>query len=87
VLETVVEGVTGCFWAGEPSDLAAAVLEFDDTAIDPQACVRQAARFDSTSFRRGLRAEVELARAGISDGVATRRAPARSRTRADLPSK
>ena len=78
-METVLDGVTGRFWHGEPADLAAAVLEFDDTAIDPQACVRQAARFDSTSFRRGLRREVELARAGLSDGNGPRQLPAGTR--------
>jgi glycosyltransferase involved in cell wall biosynthesis len=60
-LETIVDGVTGCFWSGGPADLAAAVLEFDDAAIDPLACVAQATRFDSSSFRRGLQREVEAA--------------------------
>jgi glycosyltransferase involved in cell wall biosynthesis len=60
-LETIVDGVTGCFWSGGPAELAAAVLAFDDAAVDPQACVRQAARFDSCSFRRGMRREVGAA--------------------------
>jgi glycosyltransferase involved in cell wall biosynthesis len=60
-LETVVEGVTGCFWSGGPDELAAAVRAFDDGAVDPQACVRNAARFDAAVFRRRMRAEVERA--------------------------
>jgi glycosyltransferase involved in cell wall biosynthesis len=60
-LETIVDGVTGCFWSGWAADLAAAVLAFDDSAIDPQACVRQAARFDSRSFRRRMHEEVAVA--------------------------
>lgn len=61
VLETVVDGVTGCFWSGSADELATAVLEFDDAAIDPQACVAQATRFDSSAFRRGILLEVEMA--------------------------
>ena len=61
VLETIMDGVTGCFWAGQPADLAAAVLQFDDGAIDPEACLRQAARFDSTGFRQGLQREIDAA--------------------------
>jgi glycosyltransferase involved in cell wall biosynthesis len=60
-LETIVDGVTGCFWAGGAAELADAVLSFDDTAVDPAACVRQAARFDSRNFRRGLLREVDAA--------------------------
>ena len=63
-LETVVEGVTGTFFAGGPAQLAAAIRGFDDGAIDPAACRRNAERFDSSNFRRGIRAEVELASAG-----------------------
>src|SRR6202035_2033910 len=32
-LETVVDGVTGCFWSGGPEELARAILEFDDAAV------------------------------------------------------
>ena len=35
-LETVIDGVTGCFWSGGPSELAAAVRAFDDAAVDPR---------------------------------------------------
>jgi glycosyltransferase involved in cell wall biosynthesis len=61
VLETIVDGVTGCFWSGGPADLAAAVLSFDDAAVDPQACVQQAARFDSQSFQRGMSRQIAAA--------------------------
>ncbi len=57
-LETVLEGVTGQLWAGGPADLARAVLEFDDAAVDPQACVKNARRFDGDAFIRGMLAEV-----------------------------
>lgn len=62
-LETVIDGVTGCFWAGGPGELAQAVLRFDDSRIDPEACISNAARFDSESFREGLLAVVDEARA------------------------
>jgi glycosyltransferase involved in cell wall biosynthesis len=60
-LETIVEGVTGCFWSGGPDELAAAILGFDDADIDPEACVRHAARFDSRAFEEGMRHEVAMA--------------------------
>jgi glycosyltransferase involved in cell wall biosynthesis len=60
-LETVVDGVTGCFWSGGPMDLVQAVREFDDAAADPQVCARNAARFDASVFRRRMRAEVDAA--------------------------
>jgi glycosyltransferase involved in cell wall biosynthesis len=63
-LETVLDGVTGTFFTGGPDQLADAVREFDDAAIDPAACRRNAQRFDASNFRRGIRAEVELASAG-----------------------
>jgi glycosyltransferase involved in cell wall biosynthesis len=58
-LETVEQGVTGCFWDGGPEELAAAVSGFDDGAIDPQDCVRNAARFDTQRFNERLPLEVE----------------------------
>ena len=60
-LETVIDGVTGCFWSGGPAELASAVLRFDDAAIDVRACTENAARFDANSFRRGVLAEVDAA--------------------------
>src|SRR3954471_7075048 len=53
-LETVEEGVTGTFWEGGADELAAAVREFDDHAIDPRDCVENAARFDRSVFEREL---------------------------------
>jgi glycosyltransferase involved in cell wall biosynthesis len=58
-LETVREGVTGCYWEGGPEALAAAVVSFDTEAVDPAECVASAARFDSSVFRRMLPREVE----------------------------
>lgn len=66
-LETVVEGETGVFWRGGPDALAAAVESFDAAAIDPDACVRNAARFSLERFRTRLPHEVELAIAGERD--------------------
>jgi glycosyltransferase involved in cell wall biosynthesis len=60
-LETVLDGVTGRFWSGGPEELARAVTEFDETAIDPQACVANAARFDTATFERGMLSAVETA--------------------------
>ncbi len=62
-LETIVEGVSGCLWSGGRDDLARAVLEFDDAAVDPRACVSNALRFDTASFRDGMRAQVQAASA------------------------
>ncbi len=61
VLETVVAGITGRFWSGGADELAAAIAEFDDAAIDPADCVRNAARFDRQGFRRGIIGEVREA--------------------------
>jgi glycosyltransferase involved in cell wall biosynthesis len=60
-LETIEDGITGCFWNGGAEQLANAVLAFDDAAVDPQACVRNAARFDVPTFRRRMLAEVDAA--------------------------
>ena len=60
-METVVEGVTGCFWSGGPHELASAVMGLDDAAVDPQACTGNAARFAAGVFRRRMLAEVEAA--------------------------
>jgi glycosyltransferase involved in cell wall biosynthesis len=61
VLETVLDGVTGCFWTGGPDELAQAVLEFDEEAVDPQVLVRHAKRFGRSAFRQGLQREVDAA--------------------------
>ena len=60
-LETVIDGTTGCFWSGGPRELARAVVEFEDRAVEPQACVGNAARFDASVFRRRMLSEVEAA--------------------------
>ena len=60
-LETIVDGVTGCFWTGGPGELIDAVRSFDTEAVDPGACVANARRFDTEVFRRNLPREVELA--------------------------
>ena len=63
-LETVIDGVTGCFWSGGPAELVEAVRSFDPASIDPRACVENAKRFDAAIFRRTLPREVERALAG-----------------------
>jgi glycosyltransferase involved in cell wall biosynthesis len=60
-LETIVDGVTGRWWSGGPGDLARAVLDFDDAAVDPRACTDNARRFDTAAFRAGMETEVDLA--------------------------
>jgi len=63
--ETVLEGRTGTFYE-EPTAaaLAAAVTRFDAGAIDPQACVTNALRFDVGRFRRGM---TEIVAAALED--------------------
>jgi glycosyltransferase involved in cell wall biosynthesis len=78
-LETVVEGVTGTFFSGGPDQLADTVLNFDDGAIDPAACRRNAERFDAANFRRGIRAEVRLASEGARPQVRERQPLASTR--------
>lgn len=56
-------------------DLAQAVREFDDAAVDPQACAGNAARFDSGVFRRRMLAEVDAACAEGTRAAATDRQP------------
>jgi glycosyltransferase involved in cell wall biosynthesis len=60
-LETVVDGVTGCFWTGGAAELAHAVAEFDDAGVDPDVCVANAALFDAAKFSRKILAEVDEA--------------------------
>jgi glycosyltransferase involved in cell wall biosynthesis len=80
VRETVVEGVTGTFFhENTPEALAAAVEGFDVHAVDPAACVANAARFDTAVFRSGMRAVVDEAlAAGARPRPVTRR-PGRPR--------
>jgi glycosyltransferase involved in cell wall biosynthesis len=62
-LETIVDGVTGRLWSGGAPDLTEAIRSFDDAAIDPAACTRNARRFDAAGFRAAMAAEVETATA------------------------
>jgi glycosyltransferase involved in cell wall biosynthesis len=70
-LETVLDGTTGRLWQGGPEDLARTVTSFDDAAVDPQICVRNAGRFDAASFRAGITAEVASACASRLDPAAS----------------
>jgi hypothetical protein len=54
--------VTGRFWTGGADELAQAIAEFDDGAVDPDVCIRNAARFDTARFRAGMTAEIARAR-------------------------
>jgi glycosyltransferase involved in cell wall biosynthesis len=63
VRETVLDGLTGTFYAGnDPEALAAAVQRFDADGVDPQVCVDNAERYDEAHFRHGMRTIVERAR-------------------------
>jgi glycosyltransferase involved in cell wall biosynthesis len=79
VRETVLEGETGTFYATpDPAALAAAVLGFDALAVDPGACVENAARFDVAHFRHGVRAVVDRTLATRrGDSPSPRRPPRR----------
>ncbi|HEX8076057.1 MAG TPA: glycosyltransferase [Thermoleophilaceae bacterium] len=63
-LETVVDGVTGRLWQGGAEELARAVRDFDAGTVDTSECLRSAARFDRSVFRRALPREVERALEG-----------------------
>ena len=79
VRETVLEGATGTFYARpDPAALAEAVVRFDALAVDPDACVANAARFDVAHFRHGLRAVVDRTLATRrGDSPSPRRPPRR----------
>ncbi len=77
-LETVLEGVTGCFWSGGPAELARAVVRFDDRSIDPMDCRRNADRFDTESFERGILHEVRTAPEPVPGEQTSDRRPFRS---------
>ncbi|MFL5885443.1 MAG: glycosyltransferase [Thermoleophilaceae bacterium] len=64
-LETVVDGVTGCFWNGGADELAEAVAGFDESAVDPAECIANARRFDVSEFRAALPREVDRALARL----------------------
>jgi glycosyltransferase involved in cell wall biosynthesis len=69
LLENVVDEVTGCLWNGGPAQLADAVSGFDTAAVDPEACIENASRFDSSVFRESFPREVEEA---LRDGPVER---------------
>jgi glycosyltransferase involved in cell wall biosynthesis len=60
-LETVRDGVTGRLWDGGVEDLASVIESFDVEAVDPDACVTNARRFDTSVFRTSFPREVERA--------------------------
>jgi glycosyltransferase involved in cell wall biosynthesis len=60
-LETVRDGVTGRLWDGGVADLVKAIESFDETAVDPAACVENARRFDTSVFSTAFPREVERA--------------------------
>ena len=74
VLETVIEGETGTLWEGGAAELVDAVRDFDDAAVDPDACVRSASRFGADVFRRELPREVHAAidAASVTEDTARR---------------
>lgn len=59
-LDTVIPGRTGTFfYEPTPEALAEAVRSFDPESVDPQECIRNAARFDRRVFQEQIRAVVE----------------------------
>ena len=54
IRESVLEGVTGAFYDGSADDLARTLRGFDDAAVDPAACVENAARFGLDVFNRSF---------------------------------
>jgi glycosyltransferase involved in cell wall biosynthesis len=69
VLESVVEGETGAYYAtNSPDALAEVVARFDPLAIAPAACVAAAQRFGTRRFQGVMRGIVE-------EAVAAERAP------------
>jgi glycosyltransferase involved in cell wall biosynthesis len=68
-LESVIDGKTGCFWTGGPTELADAVAALDTAAISSEACVSNAARFGRSQFQRAMWAEVAAAQQARADGT------------------
>jgi glycosyltransferase involved in cell wall biosynthesis len=93
VLESVVAGETGAYYAAStPEALAAAVRAFDPLSVDPAACVAAAERFGTARFQAALRRVVEEAvtseraprpsdRPAMVTGLLPRRATARAEGR------
>jgi glycosyltransferase involved in cell wall biosynthesis len=63
-LETVRDGSTGTFWDGSPDGLVEVLRSFDTEAVDPEACVANARRFDLGRFKETLPRVVDEARGG-----------------------
>lgn len=80
VRETVIEGVTGVFYGvNSVAALAAAIADFDPLSVDPEACVRNAQRFDAARFRTAMRRVVEDQLAADRRTRAVPRRPGRAR--------
>jgi glycosyltransferase involved in cell wall biosynthesis len=80
VRETVIEGETGVFYAENSVEaLMAAVAGFDPLAVDPQACMRNAERFDVARFRTAMRRVVEDQLVGDRRTRVVPRRPGRAR--------
>ena len=69
LLENVIDGVTGRLWEGGADELAGGGRGFDTDAVDPDACIENARRFDSAVFRESFPREVEAA---LNDGPTDR---------------
>jgi glycosyltransferase involved in cell wall biosynthesis len=68
-LETVVEGVTGCFFREPTVDALAAALDgFDPARYDPRAIAAHAAQFDTEVFKQKLRALLDQQYAAFRRG-------------------
>lgn len=78
VRDTVVEGVTGCFYDTPDVDaLVAAITGFDTGAVDPGACAENARRFSTPRFLAAIDRTVEDALRGGSDRPTGPRPPRR----------
>src|SRR4051794_27886487 len=83
-LETIQDGETGRLWEGGEDELADAVRSFDTDAVDPRACVENAARFDRGVFMEALPREVERALSELGRRERTHRRPQELRPRAGV---
>jgi glycosyltransferase involved in cell wall biosynthesis len=85
VRETVLEGRTGVFFDEPTADaLVAAVRGFDALAVDPDACVANARRYDVAVFRERFTAAVAAALADDRSGL---RVPRRRRLTRQRPAR
>ncbi len=65
-LETVVEGITGTFFAEQtPESLGEAVRRFEASAFDPVAIRAHARQFDVSVFKAGMRSAIENELGGV----------------------